>query len=165
MSYKDPINKGMAVGLLVFLALAAIGWIVIPSPEVYSNKYWLKWCFLYSLPLSLGVFAIVLKRYGSEDLIKGYLSSNQGIEVERAFLQNTVEQTLIALPLVVSFGAMASASLLKAIPLHAFVFLVGRLLFWFGYKKSYSARIPGFVVTNYANVALALGCIYLVFNA
>ena len=164
MSHKDAINKGMVIGLLTFLVLAVVGWLIIPNPETYSNKYWLKWCFLYSMPLSLGVLAIVLKRYRSEDLIRGDLSSNSGIEVERAYLQNTVEQTLIALPIVASFGTMASGNMLKIIPLHIFVFLVGRLLFWFGYRKSYAARIPGFVVTNYANIALALGCVYLAFN-
>ena len=55
MSHKDAINKGMVIGLLTFLVLAVVGWLIIPNPETYSNKYWLKWCFLYSMPLSLGV--------------------------------------------------------------------------------------------------------------
>ena len=103
---------------------------------------------------------LVLKRYQSDDLIRGCFSTNQGIEVERAYLQNTVEQTLITLPLALSYGTLAPAPFLKAIPLHALVFLIGRVLFFIGYKKSYDKRIVGFVITNYANVGLFVGCVF-----
>ena len=161
MNYKETVNRGIVIGLLSFLVLFTLGWFAVPSPEVASNEYWVKWLFIYSIPIFFGVLAIVLKRYNSEELIKGCMSSNEGLAVDRAFLQNTIEQTVIALPLVASFGVMAPASMLKLVPIHAVTFIVGRLVFWCGYKKSYHWRIPGFIITNYANLALLVCCIWL----
>lgn len=61
MSYKDVINKGMIIGLLIFLVLVVVGWLIILNFEIYLNKYWLKWCFLYFMLLLFGVLVIVLK--------------------------------------------------------------------------------------------------------
>lgn len=162
MNHKAKINRGISIGLFAFVVLTLAAWVALPDPEEYTQHYWLRWLFLYSIPLFSGVLVIVLKRYVSEDLIRGYLSSGTGIELERAYLQNTLEQTVIALPLVASFGSMAPAALAKAVPVHALVFVVGRFLFYWGYKSSYQMRIPGFIITNYANIALLLGCVYLV---
>ena len=161
MSYKNKIHKGMGIGFLSLIVVVLLGWFLMPVSIYTLPSLWQKLLFLYVLPLGLGVLSIVIKRYESEDLILGYQSSNKGLELNKAYLQNTIEQTMLAVPLVVSFGSLAPAYLAKVIPVHLCVFLFGRLCFWFGYKKSPAARIPGFIITIYANVGLFLGCCYV----
>lgn len=162
MSHKKLVHKEIGIGVALLLTISVLGWLVIPTPEVINSRFWAKWLFLYSLPLFFGVLILVLKRYNHEELIKGSVFSNDGLEIERAYMQNTLEQTVIALPIVISFGVLAPMSLVKFIPLHAIVFIVGRFLFFIGYKSSYSKRLRGFVVTNYANFAMFIGCFYLI---
>lgn len=161
--HKQAVIKGIGIGVSFLLIAGTILWHIIPAPETKTLLYWGRWLFIYAIPLFIGVLIVILKRYSSEELMKGCFSPDVGLEVEKSYLQNTVEQTLIIIPMVISYGLMAPAAMLKVIPIHATLFLIGRMLFLIGYHHSYRARLPGFVVNNYANLVLFGLCMYAFF--
>lgn len=74
----------------------------------------------------------------------------------QALLQNTLEQTCLALPVYIATCIVAPASLLPVVPAAAAMFLVGRLFFFAGYAQGAPSRAFGFGLTFYPTVLLLL---------
>ena len=74
----------------------------------------------------------------------------------QTLLQNTLEQSCLALPIYVATAIVAPASLLHLVPAAAVMFLVGRLFFFAGYAKGAPSRAYGFALTFYPTVLLLL---------
>jgi hypothetical protein len=74
----------------------------------------------------------------------------------QALLQNTLEQSCLALPVYIATSIVAPASLLPLVPAAAGMFLVGRLFFFAGYAKGAPSRAYGFGLTFYPTVFLLL---------
>jgi len=72
----------------------------------------------------------------------------------QALLQNTLEQSCLALPVYIATSIVAPAALLPVIPAAAAMFLVGRLFFFAGYANGAPARAFGFGLTFYPTVLL-----------
>lgn len=111
MNHKVRINKLIGIGFLCFLFLSVAVWMIVPAPGKVSHHYWLNWLFLYSIPMFFGVLITALKRYNSDELIKGYLSSNSGVELERAYMHNKSRQSRARtsyLPLLGSHAAVVA---------------------------------------------------------
>jgi MAPEG family len=74
----------------------------------------------------------------------------------QALLQNTLEQSCLALPVYIATSIVAPAALLPVVPAAAVMFLVGRLFFFAGYANGAPARAYGFGLTFYPTVLLLL---------
>jgi glutathione S-transferase len=68
--------------------------------------------------------------------------------------QNTLEQLIIFVPSMFTFGTFVSAPIACALGL---VFIVGRALYFRGYTAEAQKRGPGFLIGALANIALLLG--------
>ena len=74
----------------------------------------------------------------------------------QALLQNTLEQSCLALPVDIATSIVAPTSFLPVVPAAAAMFLVGRLFFFAGYSKGAPSRAYGFGLTFYPTVLLLL---------
>ncbi|MBB3064991.1 MAPEG family protein [Limibacillus halophilus] len=74
----------------------------------------------------------------------------------QAILQNTLEQTVLAITLHILWAVIAPVSWLAAIPVAVGLFVIGRLLFFSGYESGAPARAVGFGLTFYPNVLLLI---------
>ncbi len=72
----------------------------------------------------------------------------------QAVLQNTLEQTALAVISYGCFAALAPFHLLGALPAAALLFWVGRALFWHGYAKGAGGRAFGFALTFYSTAMI-----------
>lgn len=72
----------------------------------------------------------------------------------QAMLQNTLEQTVLAVPLYFAASLLFPPKLLSLIACGAILFIVGRILFFRGYASGAPARAAGFGLTFYPSVAL-----------
>src|SRR5580765_4385027 len=72
----------------------------------------------------------------------------------QALLQNTLEQSCLALPVYIATSIVAPAALLPVVPTAAVMFLVGRLFFFAGYANGAPSRAFGFGLTFYPTVLL-----------
>ncbi len=74
--------------------------------------------------------------------------------VDQRVLGNTVEQTLIFLPLLIATAMVVGpdeSALLTALPV---TFTVARVVFWAGYRRSAVARAPGMAVGFAINLGM-----------
>ena len=72
----------------------------------------------------------------------------------QAMLQNTLEQTVLAVPLYFAASLLFPPKLLAIVACGATLFIVGRILFFRGYANGAAARAVGFGLTFYPSVAL-----------
>jgi hypothetical protein len=117
---------------------------------------------LAALALVWCIADIARKRFFHADVIGGAAYDYPGSEiaVDKAVLQNTLEQTVLA---VVAYnGLTAAVPRLGPVLLPALVglFLLGRVFFVGGYRKGAGGRALGFGLTFYPTVAA-----YLIFVA
>jgi len=110
---------------------------------------------LAGLALVYCIATIAKKRFFHSDVIGGAAFDGPGSEVavDKAVLQNTLEQTVLAA--VAYNGLAAAAPRLGPVLLPALVslFLLGRVLFVGGYRKGAGGRAFGFGLTFYPTVA------------
>ena len=69
-------------------------------------------------------------------------------------LQNTLEQTVLAIPTHLAWAALMPRDWQAAIPAAVALFVVGRVLFAWGYTRGAPARALGFALTFYPTVGL-----------
>lgn len=92
-----------------------------------------------------------------EDIHGSGLTGGTGkAKLLQALLQNTLEQSCLALPVYIATSVVAPAPLLPVVPAAAAMFLVGRLFFFAGYANGAPSRAYGFGLTFYPTVFLLL---------
>jgi len=112
----------------------------------------------------LGIHKTLFARFNSGELIKGYQSTTQPT-FEVAYLNNTVEQTLVNVLTAMSLGMVVPISLIKLVPIQAGIFIVGRVLYFFTYQSNPMNRFTGFVMSYYvALMSTALSVYWAAFN-
>jgi hypothetical protein len=72
----------------------------------------------------------------------------------QSILQNTLEQSVLALSVHAIWAAAMPSAWQAAVPAAAILFFLGRLLFWRGYSRGAPARALGFALTFYPTVAM-----------
>jgi hypothetical protein len=156
MSYRGVVLKQLLMGNLLIILLGTLLWLLLPKPVVTDRAlYTLSWAVLFSLPLFLGIHSTLFQRFGSEELIQGYVSSDK-LGFHGAYLSNTLEQTSVNVLTAISLGMVAPLECIKLVPIQACIFCVGRTLYFFTYRKSPMNRFVGFAVGYY------VACISLV---
>jgi len=69
------------------------------------------------------------------------------LAIRAAFLQNTLEQAVVAVGFYFAFATLASGAWLSVLPVSAAFFLIGRVLFLKGYAKGVEGRAWGMSLT------------------
>lgn len=106
------------------------------------------------LAISIGLLA-KHRFFTPEDIDGGGLT--QGTEtanILQATLQNTLEQTVVAVLAHLAWAALLPVSWIFAIPSAVVLFLCGRVLFVLGYRGGAPARALGFALTFYPSVLM-----------
>jgi hypothetical protein len=80
-------------------------------------------------------------------------------KINQRVLQNTVEQAMIFVPTLFALAVRIDDGMLQLLPIAVALWCAGRLLFWFGYRKSIVWRAPGFDWT--LNTTLALLALFV----
>jgi len=78
------------------------------------------------------------------------------LRLKLAFLQNTLEQTVLAAIAYLAFAASAPAEQLPLLPLDAALFWIGRLTFLIGHRTGMRGRAFGYALTFLPTFALYL---------
>jgi len=97
----------------------------------------------------LGVRLVAHGRFRSLNDIRGsaFGPPSPAIAVPVAFLQNTLEQAIIAIGAHIALATLLSGASLSLIPTMVFLFAVGRLTFLRGYPQGAHGRAFGIVTT------------------
>lgn len=157
---KSAIWQG-ALGLFVSAAVIVAGYRWLPPELVGVGEdmvvaerlvFAIKWTLPVLLWLVGCVAAVSQGRFWSPfpDDRKGSASTepSPAIAVRRAVLQNSLEQTVIALGSLLLLATVLRGAELILIPVVVLLYLTGRVAFAVGYAKEPIARAFGMVVTG-----------------
>ena len=125
---------------------------VLPSDEAGARLAWaMAWALLPMLTLMIAIMRVANHRFASPEDIdgSGLTSGTPGIQILRAVLQNTLEQTVLATAAYLIWSAIMPLKWLRAIPVAALLFVTGRILFTRGYERGAAGRATGFGLTAY----------------
>jgi len=154
--------KGISIGAAI--TVAAIAGAILAGPVVLSPEAtvgerlsFALWADVF-IALWLGISIALLARhrfFTPEDIDGGGLTrGSETASILQATLQNTLEQTVLAVLAHVTWATLMPVSWLSAIPAAVVLFLVGRVLFLLGYRGGAPSRALGFALTYYPSVLM-----------
>ncbi len=170
-------QKGVVCGAAPALLTTITGFIVAVKlyPYIFSipdqsNGLFgamLKWCLLPVICLAVNVGLVGNYRFYSPDDIDGagLTAGTIKIRIYRATLQNTLEQTVLAVLTYLIWTISMPQQWQGLIIVSAIFFLLGRLFFWRGYESGAAGRAFGFGLTFYPTVLMLLMlCVHFIFE-
>lgn len=164
----NPEQRGVLRGMLGALTLSVLGFVavIIWKPDhpgsstspLGNSGTMLKWDILLAIAVAANIAAIARHRFFTPADINGSGLTNGTAQVRilQAVLQNTIEQTVLALPIHVIWIATMTPAWQGIVPTAAVFFLIGRILFWRGYGAGAAARSFGFALTFYPSLIMLL---------
>jgi hypothetical protein len=171
MNYKPQVHKQIAAALIILVALyGALFYFVKPiqAADIMSRLLFAaKLLSFVPLPLLAGIGATVVARYSDSSLIRGYEAEPpKRFSLLLAYNSNTIEQTLLHSISVVTFCLVAPQPMLIFAVAQVTAFLLGRLLFFLGYRRDSIQRLMGFVIGYYpVIVAVVASCVFTLITA
>jgi hypothetical protein len=169
----DRIQSGVAQGMAAAIAIAAgvsaiayvLQWPQFSDAASIASR--LQLAAVAALTPASALFVCIARlakhRFSTPQDIQGS-ALTEGTERARllqALLQNTLEQTVLAIPAYSAAALVFPARLLPLVAAAAALFLIGRVLFFRGYARGAPFRAIGFGLTFYPSVALLLSAIAL----
>ncbi len=99
--------------------------------------------------LLVAILMVSTARRGSPDDIGGQAAGppSRKLAIKSAFLQNTLEQTVLAAAFFLGLAAIAGGQWMALVPISVAFFWIGRLLFYLGYEGGAGGRALGMALT------------------
>ena len=154
--------KGISIGAAITVAvivgaILAAPMVLSPEATIAERLSFALWADVF-IALWLGISIALLARhryFTPEDIDGGGLTrGSETASVLQATLQNTLEQTVLAVLVHVTWATLMPVSWMSAIPAAVVLFLCGRLLFLLGYRGGAPSRALGFALTYYPSVLM-----------
>lgn len=150
--------KGMAAAVITSVGVICLQWnykFFIPKEYSYVDavSFLCKWDTFCFLCLMFAIARVATVRFFSSQDIdgSGLTTPTRTISIDRAIIQNTVEQVILANGAYFSLISVNKENLFL-IPALVSLFVCGRILFWVGYSMGASHRAFGFGLTFYPTV-------------
>lgn len=164
-----PSQRGVAIGaataLIATLAVLATA-ALMPAQYVGNRLRLFTLCSLApALTLAISIARLAQQRFRTPEDIdgSGLTGGSERAKILQALLQNTLEQTVLVLPVYGWWTLAAPAGMLAVAPAAAGLFVLGRLLFFIGYTRGAPGRACGFGLTFYPTVILLAAALVLGF--
>ena len=165
---QQKIIRHAVAGIIFCTLVLASGYAILPRylefPVRLADRlaFALRADVFVFLWILFGIRMVARGRFHSAADIKGsaFGPPSAQISVRVAFLQNTLEQAILAVGAHVALATVLSGPALALIPTAVALFAIGRLTFFIGYPKGAGARAFGMVATVIPTVgayALAIG--------
>nr|WP_082753274.1 MAPEG family protein [uncultured Acidovorax sp.] len=149
------VRTGAAKGAALCIGLLLASYFVLPSFFFFPRD--LVGALAFTLQVDLFVLSWVMvgvglvshaRRQSTQDIGgSAFGTPSEDIRIKIAFLQNTLEQAVIAIGTHVVFSTLVSGDALSLVVAAAFLFGVGRIAFYRGYPRGAAARAFGMVTT------------------
>jgi uncharacterized MAPEG superfamily protein len=136
----------------------------VPSPASPGDRvaFALRWDAVAALALVLGVLRIVRERFTSPERLDGSppTPGERRFEIDRRYLQNTLEQFVLAVIAHAALAAQLTGDALRLVPILATWFLLARIAYLAGYHRDPLARGFGWAATWLPTLAILLCDVY-----
>lgn len=137
------------------------------DPAVTNNRlpFVLGWLLLPGLCLLAAIARVGMSRFNDSATFDGSPPpTGSPADIDRRFLQNTLEQVVLAAIGWIVLALALPSFHLGVIPAMAVSFVFARLCFWIGYRRSGAARAFGFAATFLPTAASYAWTLLLVFT-
>ena len=117
---------------------------MLPVDEAGARIAWaLKWALLPVLTLMISIMRVANYRFSSPEDIdgSGLTDGTAQVRVLRAVLQNTLEQTILAVAAYAIWAAVMPYAWLRLIAVAGLLFVAGRVLFARGYAPNCATHL------------------------
>jgi len=160
---QHAVLKGMIAGAVITVVVI-VGAIFIPvdlPPYAFMGQriaYALKMDVLIALWLAVSVGLLARHRFFTpEDIDGSGLTPGTGkAHILQANLQNTLEQSVLAVLTHVIWAVVMPLAAISVIRAAVLLFLLGRLFFLRGYGRGAQSRALGFTLTFYPSILMLL---------
>jgi len=153
---------GMVLGVITAIAIVVVGaWL---NPFSFGEnldgfdriRVAIESALLPGLIFAVSVGRLARHRFFTpEDIDGGGLSvGTEEAHVLQSLLQNTLEQFAIALVVYLAWAVIMPANWLSVLPLAGVAFIIGRILFFSGYKKGAPSRAYGFTLSFFPSLLM-----------
>jgi hypothetical protein len=158
------IIAGAAITIIVIVGAVLVGPMALPAGAPAGERLGFAiWADAF-IALWLGISIGLLARhrfFTPEDIDGGGLShGTETANVLQSTLQNTLEQSVLAVLVHLAWAILMPVSWISAIPAAVILFLCGRVLFVSGYRGGAPSRALGFALTFYPTVLMLVLVIF-----
>ena len=167
----DDKQRSVLVNMLTALALSIVwlGWaavmgpgFLLPPADITSPFVWaLTWDGGLLICLIIAIGNLARHRFMTPADIdgSGLTSGTDRAHVYQAILQNTLEQTVIAVLAHLFWASVMPFGAQGALPVAVMLFVIGRICFARGYAGGAGARAFGFALTFYPTVIMTVSAL------
>ena len=151
------------------LSIVLIGWVAVMGPGVLLPPADMVSPLIWALTWDGGILIFLIITIGNlarhrfmtlADIDgSGLTAGTDRAHVYQAILQNTLEQTVIAVLAHLFWASVMPFGALGAIPVAVTLFLIGRICFARGYVGGAGARAFGFALTFYPTVIMTVSAL------
>ena len=141
--------------------------IPVPASMTFSTRlsYTLRCSLPMVLVLGFAVMAVIGRRVTNPKLANPLSGNDVIMQVDKNFLQNTLEQLSLSFPtLLIATAYFDTPEIMKIIPLYSFTFVFGRVAFRVGYGLGPKYRSMGMITNLLSFWILVTIVAYLMFT-
>ena len=153
-------QRGVLKGIIfgATMTFVVIVGAILARPMVLSSEATVGERLSFALWLGISIGMLARHRFFTpEDIDGGGLTpGSETANILQAILQNTLEQTVLAVLVHLTWAILMPESWLSAIPAAVVLVLCGRLLFVLGYRGGAVSRAVGFALTYYPSVLMLI---------
>ena len=149
---------GLVITLLIVVPAAFLDTINVPADQELKSRLQV-FCVSLVAPvcvLALSIARLAKHRFFDPIDIDGVERESKQAKILQALLQNTLEQTVLAVLVYIIYCIFVPINTLGAVLACSLLFLIGRVLFMIGYVNGAASRSIGFALTFYPSVLLLL---------
>lgn len=161
MNKRAGIAAGMIAGLIWSVALLWVAATYVNLP-VFTLMPTIMTAFLApGLVLMLMIARLAQRRFFDDTIIDGGpFAPGSSAEIDQRVLANTIEQLVLALCVWPAAAVLLLGDGPGVIMTLGFGFVVARLCFWGGYRRSPPLRAFGFAATFYPTILVAIWALW-----
>lgn len=159
---RRQISLQVIIGLVFMLIYLGLGYHYIHIENILTKghrlAFALHWDIFIAATILVAILNVGARRFrGNEAALDGEQTAE--LRLPLAFLSNTMEQALVTVLVHLGLAVTLPSDALQLIPLLAILFVLGRLLFYFGYRHKAAWRALGFSMSI---LPATVGCIYVI---
>ncbi|MEC9369652.1 MAG: MAPEG family protein [Pseudomonadota bacterium] len=114
----------------------------------------IKCSIFATVPAILAIVIVAAQRLNPDMWVGQRVRPNSALDINTRFILNTMEQFVLFLVGLSGIALYAPLSEAHSVPILTSLFLLGRILFWYGYHKNPYLRAFGFGITFYPTVGV-----------
>jgi hypothetical protein len=150
---------GAASGIVVMALSVWLLTLALPAPRMAGTlaerlAYALRANVVAVLPFFVMIITVANSRFLSDAIDPTRRAESRTMEIDGRVVDNTLQQNFVFALASLAVSTLVPVQSLQVVWACTIVFVVARIVFWFGYRINALYRAPGMSATGYMNLGL-----------